>query len=83
MLRNTYTFPRAATDAIIKMGTDPKIDDVSKLERKLQKGFDGGDILVYDMRVEIDGKQDVNLFFRCVRLCCWMHFQRRGLFSVF
>ena len=40
-------------------------------------------VLVYDMRVEIDGKQDVNLFFRCVRLCCWMHFQRRGLFSVF
>jgi len=73
-LRNTYAFPRAATNAIIEMVTDPKFDAgeigtkyVCKLERKLLKGFDGGDISVYDMRVEMDGKQDVRLFLRCVR----------------
>ena len=49
-LRNTYAFPRAATDAIIEVVTDPKFDEgeigmkyVSKLERKLLKGFDGGE----------------------------------------
>jgi len=73
-LRNTYAFPRAATDAVIEMVTDPKFDAreigtkyVSKLERKLLKGFDGGDISEYDMRIEMDGNQDVRLFLRCVR----------------
>jgi len=73
-LRNTYSLPRAATDAVIEMVNDPKFDAqeigtkyVSKLERKLLKGFDGGDVSVYDMRVEMDGKQDLRLFLRCVR----------------
>ena len=47
-LRNTYAFPRAATDAVIEMVTDPKFDAreigrkyVRKLERNFRKFLDG------------------------------------------
>ena len=36
---------------------------VKKLERKLLKGFDESNISVYNMREEMDGKQDVRLLF--------------------
>ena len=73
-LRNTYALPRAATDAVIEMVSDPKFDareigtkNVKQLEVKLLRGFDGGDISVYNMRVAMDGKQDLRLFLRSIR----------------
>ena len=73
-LRNTYALPRAATDAVIEVVTDPKFDArdigtkyVRKLEATLLKGFDGGDISVYNMRVAMDGKQDLRLFIRSIK----------------
>jgi hypothetical protein len=73
-LRNTYTLPRGATDAVIEMVTDPKFDSreigtkyVRKLEVKLLKGFDGGDISVFNMHVAMDGKQDLRLFLRSIK----------------
>ena len=70
-LRNTYGLPRAAADAVMEMVSDPKFVPreigtkyVKKLEKKLLKGFDGGDVSVFDMHEEMDGKQDVRLFLR-------------------
>jgi hypothetical protein len=59
---------------IIEMVSDPKFDardigtkNVKQLEVKLLRGFDGGDISVYNMRVAMDGKQDLRLFLRSIR----------------
>ena len=73
-LRNMYALPRAAADAVIEMVSDPKFVPreigtkyVKRLEKKLLKGFDGGDVSVFDMHEEMDGKQDVRLFLRSIQ----------------
>jgi hypothetical protein len=73
-LRNTYALPRAATDAILEIVSDSRFDAreigtkyVKKLEKKLLKGFDGGDVSIFNMHAEMDGKQDVRMFLRCIR----------------
>ena len=73
-LRTTYAVPRATNDAVTDMVSDPKFEPneigtnyVKKQERKLPKGFDGGNVSVFNMREEMDSGQDVQLFLRCIK----------------
>jgi hypothetical protein len=40
---------------------------VKRLGKNFSKDFDGGDVSVFDMHEEMDGKQDVRLFLRSIQ----------------
>jgi hypothetical protein len=58
-LRNSYPLPRAATDAVIEIVTDPKLN-----MREIGTVFLSTS---YNMRVAMDGKEDLRLFFSSIK----------------
>lgn len=72
--RNTFAIPRAATDAVIAMVSDSKFDarvkfglcDRHKVREEVgteaSQRIPWGNISVLNMHEEMDGKQDVRLF---------------------
>lgn len=65
-LKNTYALLRAATDAILEIVSDSRFDAreigtkyVKKLEKKLLKGFDRGDVSAFNRH---EGRYHVNVW---------------------